>query len=212
MEPKGWPRNMEEGSVLISCNLIAEPGGENEGSHDHSSTSDAGLGYRNAVFTFAIGRRQHGEDRRLAGGRHFFLHQRQVRVAANLHAKHTLRRRGWNKTVRRVSVLARLLSAVVSPRYRRRPRSKLLESPRPSDSSFRNITTQERRELLRKSETQPLPELFLVVVRRSGEGGWHVHRFGSLRDGASQKVLLSSKRDVKRFRNQTFGHCREERR
>lgn len=25
MEPKGWPRNMEEGSVLISCNLIAEP-------------------------------------------------------------------------------------------------------------------------------------------------------------------------------------------
>lgn len=59
---------------------------------------------------------------------------------------------------------------------------------------------------------QPLPELLLVVVRRSGKGGRHVHCFGSLRDGASQKVFLSSKGDVKRFWNQTFGHCRKERR
>lgn len=58
---------------------------------------------------------------------------------------------------------------------------------------------------------QPLPELFLVVVRRSGKGGRHIHCLGSLRNGASQKVFLSSKRDVKRFWNQPFGHCRKER-
>lgn len=86
---------MDEGSVLTSCNLIAEPAEENEGIRNHLPTSAAGLDRVNestwAAFTFAISCRKHGEDGRLAGGRRFCLHQGQVRVAANLHAKHTLR-------------------------------------------------------------------------------------------------------------------------
>lgn len=37
MEPKGCPRNIEGGSVLISCSLIAEPIEENGGIPKHPS-------------------------------------------------------------------------------------------------------------------------------------------------------------------------------
>lgn len=68
------------------------------------------------VFTFPIRRRKHGEDRGQTGGWWLFLHQRQVWVATDLHADHTLRWWGWNKTVRCVPVLARLLSSVAGER------------------------------------------------------------------------------------------------
>ena len=63
-------------------------------------------------FTFPIRSRKHGEDRRQAGGQRLLFHQRQVRVATDLHANNAFRRRGWNKTVRSISFLARLLSSV----------------------------------------------------------------------------------------------------